>query len=463
LTGHISVNAGVRLDRLPLGRFHKRLLTLIALGLFFDSFDNALMASVLAALVGAGVSTVALNAQYISISFLGLTIGAALAGLMGDRWGRRFAYQFNLLLFGSMCLVSAFAPSMPWLMAIRFVMGIGLGAEFVAGYGMVTEFIPPARRGRCIALVNVVSSSGGFAVNQMGLLVIPLLGWRAMFIIGGVGALGVWLARRKLPESPRWLESKGRHAEAEQVLARIEAEVAAGGVLPPVVGRAEPLPGEVPIRVLFSEAVIRRTMLAICINFVVLVCSYSFTSWVPTFFVKQGFTVTRSLGFNAAMSCGAIAGPLLGFWLADKIGRRWGVVMVASAMAVIGAVYPFLTAVPAIVFCGFLLVAGMNLAITFGLACYTPELFPTGYRFRGSGLAQMFGRGGLIFAPYAVVFLFENYGIGGVVMVLSGLYLSLAVIVGLFGIETNQKSLESLAPRTEAMPTSAVMLEKKRT
>jgi putative MFS transporter len=457
-----GVNAGARLDRLPLGRFHRRLLTLVALGMFFDSFDNAMMAGVLAALVGAGESSVALNAQYISVTFLGLTVGAGMAGLMGDRWGRRFAYQFNLLLFGSMCLLSALAPSMFWLMAVRFVMGLGLGAEFVAGYGMVTEFIPPARRGRCIAIVNVVSSSGAFAVNQLGVWVIPLLGWRAMFVIGGLGALCVWLLRRKLPESPRWLEANGRSDEAERVLAAIEAETTNGNVLPPVPSRSAPPQVHVPIRVLFSRPVVRRTLLAMCINFVVLVCSYSFTTWVPTFFVQQGFTVTKSLGFYAAMSFGALAGPLLGFLLADRIGRRRGVIGVALALTVVGTIYPFLTEVPAIIFCGFLLVAGMNLAITFGLAAYTPELFPTEYRFRGSGLAQMMGRGGLIFAPYVVVMLYQSYGPGGVVLVLSGLYLTLAIVVALFGIETNQQSLEDLAPDAEPPVEAAIVLENKR-
>jgi putative MFS transporter len=458
-----TVNAGPRLDRLPLGRFHRRLLMLVALGMFFDSFDNAMMASVLAALVAHGDSTVALNARYISVSFLGLTIGAAAAGVMGDHIGRRFAYQFNLLLFGGMCLVSAIAPSMSWLIAIRCIMGIGLGAEYVAGYSMITEFIPPASRGRCIAIVNVISSSGGFAVNQVGLLVIPLLGWRAMFVIGGLGALFVWWLRKRLPESPRWLEARGRVGEAERVLEAIEAEAAAEGALAPVLS-LQPQDGrQVRISVLFTRPVIRRTLLAIGTNVVVLVCSYSFTSWIPTFFVKQGFSVTRSLAFNAAMSAGAVAGPLLGFWLADRIGRRKGLVSVAGAGAVIGAIYPFLGSLPAIVLCGFLLVAVMNLAITFGLACYTPELFPTEYRFRGSGIAQMMGRGGLIITPYLVVPLFATWGVGGVVLVLSGLYLMLAISIALFGIETNQKSLEALAPELAASPSAGVTMEESRT
>jgi MFS transporter, putative metabolite:H+ symporter len=438
------VNAGARLDRLPMSGFHRRLLRLIALGMFFDTFDNAMMAGVLASLVASGTSTFALNAQYISVSFFGLTIGAALAGLMGDRWGRRFAYQFNLLLFGFMCLVSAFAPSMSWLIVMRGIMGIGLGAEYVAGYSMITEFIPPAHRGRSIALVNVVSSSGGFVVSQVGLFVIPMFGWRAMFIIGGVGALWAWWLRKSLPESPRWLEAAGRAADAERVLQSIESEV--GGVLPPVLAAPPPVVGRVPITVLFRAPMLPRTLLAVAINVTVLVCSYSFTAWIPTFFVREGFSVTRSLTFNAVMSAGAIFGPLLGYFLADRIGRRKGIIVVAIGGGVIGALYPFMTTPATIMAVGFLLVGVMNLMITLGLACYTPELFPTACRFRGSGFAQMTGRAGLIGTPYVVVMLYDTYGIAGVVLVLSGMYLTLAAIIAAFGFETNQRSLEALTP-----------------
>src|SRR5271169_1272387 len=127
---HGSVNAAARLDRLPLGPFHRRVLRLIGMGMFFDSFDNSMMAGVLAALVSSGGSTMALNATFISATFLGLTIGAGTAGLVGDRLGRRFAYQFNLLIFGGASLLAACAPSMTGLIVIRCIMGIGLGAEF---------------------------------------------------------------------------------------------------------------------------------------------------------------------------------------------------------------------------------------------------------------------------------------------------------------------------------------------
>lgn len=458
-----QVNAAARLDRLPIGPFHWRLLRLTGMGMFFNSFDNAIMGSVLASLVGSGWSSMALNANFISATFIGLTIGAALAGLVGDRFGRRFAYQFNLLLFGGACLVASLAPSMNWLIAIRAIMGIGLGAEFVVGYGMISEFVPPARRGQFNAMLNLISSSGVFAVNLTSLAIIPVLGWRAMFVIGGAGALFVWWSRRSLPESPRWLESVGRTVQAEQTLAAIEAEAAQGGILPPPVLVKTAPPRRVPISVLFSRKVIRRTLLAIAINIACLVGSYSFTSWMPTFFVKQGFSVTKSLGFFTAMTAGTIAGPLLGVFLSDRIGRRRGIMLTGVACATIGAIYPFLTEPVPIMLCGFLLVSMMSLFLSLGLGGYTPELFPTEYRFRGSGLAQMSGRAGLIASPYLVLYLFENHGITGVVGAIATMYLVVVTIVALAGVETNQRSLEALAPDAAPAPLGSIVSDPKPT
>jgi putative MFS transporter len=438
------VNAAGRLDRLPIGPFHWRVLHLVGAGMFFDSFDNSMMGGVLAALVASGWSDMAANARFISATFIGLTIGAALAGLAGDRFGRRFAYQFNLLLFGAMSLLASLAPSMNWLIAIRCLMGIGLGAEFVVGYGMMSEFVPPSSRGRFTTTLNLISSSGVFAVSLTGFAIIPLIGWRAMFVIGGVGALWVWWLRRKLPESPRWLESVGRIDEAEATLRAIEEE--SPKPLPPALVTAAQTVGRVPITVLFTRPVIRRTLLAIAVNVTCLVGSYSFTAWIPSFFVRQGLSVTRSLGFATAMTAGTIVGPLISVLIADRIGRRRGLMLAGLSCSCMGAIYPFLTEPVAIMASGFLLVSSMSLFLSLGLGSYTPELFPTAYRFRGSGIAQMAGRAGLIASPYLVLALFSAYGIAGVVAMIACLYLGLVLIVAVAGIETNQRSLEDLLP-----------------
>ncbi|CAN7797522.1 MFS transporter [Paraburkholderia hospita] len=444
-----KVNAGARLDRLPIGAFHTRVLWLVGLGMFFDSFDNTLSSSVLASMLKSGWSTLQLNSIFMSVTFVGLTIGAALAGWLSDRFGRRFAYQFNLAIFGGMALVSAFAPSMYWLIAFRFIMGVGMGAEYVMGYGLIIEFVPPTHRGRYLGLLGLIGGSGVFITAVVATFIIPWLGWRPMFVIGGIGTLWVWWMRRHLPESPRWLERVGRNAEAEEIMQAIEREAGVTTPLPPAQQAPAKEPHWVPLSTLFSRPVIRRTLLAIVVNVICLFGSYSLTGWMPTFFVKQGMSVTHSLGFSAAMMGGWIAGPLFLSYISDRIGRRTAIVMFAVFCACLGAIYPYLTSSVMIVLCGFLLVSAVAIFLTLGLGM-TPELFPTEYRFRGGGVAQMFGRLGLIGSPFIVLELFNRFGITGVVFAISGAYLFIAFLIVVAGIETSQQSLEALEPEESA-------------
>lgn len=172
------------------------------------------------------------------------------------------------------------------LIALRFVMAIGMGAEYVICYGMITEFFPRSHRGKHLGLLGIF---GGLSLSSLvGWLVIPIWSWRAMFIIGGVGALIAWWLRRKMPESPRWLESRGRHEEAEAVLQSIEKESGVSSPKPSpgsVAGRAAVTNQKadyVPITVLFSRPVIRRTLLALVLTIICLFGSYSVTGWMPT-------------------------------------------------------------------------------------------------------------------------------------------------------------------------------------
>ena len=270
--------------------------------------------------------------------------------------------------------------------------------------------MPPGKRGRYIGLLGLIAGAGVFASSLIGMIVIPFLGWRAMFVIGGLGTLWVWWLRRHLPESPRWLERVGRDEEADAVVRQIEREaVMAPFVAPvrPAVRKSASSPRQVSFAVLFSKAVIGRTLMAIMLNVVCLFGSYSLTGWMPTFFVQQGMSVTKSLGFNTAMMAGFLAGPLICALLSDRIGRRWGIVVFGIICASLGAIYPFLEAPVAVIICGFLLVSAVAVFLTLGLGG-TPELFPTEYRFRGGGLAQMIGRAGLIVSPFIVLYLFES-------------------------------------------------------
>ena len=221
----LPVNAGPRLDRLPLSSFHRRIMWLIGAGMFFDGFDIYLAGIVLGATVKSGFSTLGQNAQFVSLTFVGMMLGSFVTGFLGDRYGRRFTYQVNLAIFGFASLAAVLAPSMNVLILLQFIIGLGLGAENVVGYSTLTEFVPPQSRGKWLGFMSVFVVTGLPAAALVGTLLIPRSGWRAMFLLGGLGALIVWYLRKNLPESPRWLESAGRGDEAEALLQAIENEV----------------------------------------------------------------------------------------------------------------------------------------------------------------------------------------------------------------------------------------------
>jgi putative MFS transporter len=460
---NMGINAGARLDRLPIGNFHYRLLALIGAGLFLDGFELYLTAGVLGSLTKSGWSTMALNASFVSATFMGMVVGAWAAGIIGDRYGRRFAYQFNLMVFGLASLGAVFAPDMNTLIGLRFIMGIGLGAEVVIGYGMLTEFVPAKVRGRMIGWLAVITNSALFVSTFLGLWIIPNYGWRYMFLIVGVGAVIIWAMRRSLPESPRWLESKGRLEEAEAILLSLESGGTGGvnGATAPVeasvrASAAAPVPSP-SIWILFTPQVIGRTLMGMLLNIVIGFCLYGFINWLPTFFVKQGFSVTSSLVWTTVMSLGAPAGAIIGLLLADHVGRKKIIVFASLWAAALGIAFPMVGDGYPLMAVGFCLFIGIYIILAVGFALHVPELFPTEYRMRGAGVCSTAGRLATAGVQFVVVSLFAWGGVTAVVGLLVSLLLVQAVVFALFGIETRQKSLEAIRPT--AAPDAAYVPE----
>jgi putative MFS transporter len=448
----MTVNAGARLDRLPMSGFHRRILWLIGIGMFFDGFDIYIMSTVLGATVASKFSTLAENAQFISMTFVGMTVGSLATGFLGDRFGRRFTYQVNLMVFGLASLAAALAPTMGVLIACRFVMGVGLGAENVVGYSTLTEFMPPAVRGRMQGLMTVFVVTGLPVSALLGLVLVPIATWRVMFVIGGLGAIAVWYVRKQLPESPRWLAAAGRDAEAEALLTSIEAEVAAErGALPAVPA------GDAPrfsrsLDSLFAPAMLRRLIVGCLLLIVINTLIYGFITWLPTFFVSQGMTVVKSFGFALVMSLGAPVGSAIGALTADRWGRR-RVIIVASALAIaVGAVYPFVADPALLMVCGVALVVPIYVLVALLFGIYVPELFPTEIRLRASGICNTFGRAATIGTPFLVVALFAGRGVTGVLaFMIALLVLQIAAVAG-WGIETRGRTLEDLAAGAARRP-----------
>src|SRR4051812_35036170 len=320
----MAVNAGARLDRLPIGSFHYRIFWLVGAGMFFDGYDLYVAGGVLASAIQSKFSTLPQNLQFISLTFVGMTIGSVLTGFLGDKFGRRFTYQVNLLVFGLASLAAAFAQDMNQLIVCRFVQGLGLGAEIVVGYSTLTEFVPPRSRGRWLAFMAFVVVSGLPATALLGNLVIPAFGWRPMFVIAGVGALVVWYLRKALPESPRWLESQGRTAEAEALMQAIEAEASNAGPLPPP---AAPTIGpEWTFGSLVGPVLLPRMIVGSIVLVSVNTLIFGFVTWLPTFFVQQGLSVARSFTYTMVIVLGSPIGCAIGAFAADRFGRKPSIV-----------------------------------------------------------------------------------------------------------------------------------------
>ncbi len=451
-----AVNSGGRLDRLPISAFHYRVLGLIGAGMFLDAFEIYLAGGVLAVLVKSGWSDLTHNGWFISTTFAGMMIGAWFAGVFDDRYGRRFSYQLNLLIFGFASLAGAAAPTIEWLIAARFVMGIGLGAEIVVGYVTLSEFVPPLQRGRWGSALSAITNSALFFSAFGGLLIIPTFGWRWMFVITGIGALVVWYLRRALPESPRWLESKGHTDEAERVLTAIETEVSRGSPLPPAADQATPIMPRQSIKALFEGPMLARTIVGSLILIAINTVIYGFVAWVPTFLVKQGMSVVSSLGFTTLMSLGGPVGALAGMWLGDHVGRKPVLVGFSLATIVLGFIYPYVPSEALLALVGFALVTCVYIMVAVAWALYVPELFPTEIRMRGAGFCNTMGRLMTIVTPQIVPVIFVRAGVVGVVAMLAALLLIQAIAVAFFGIETRQKPLEALRPETAGRAVLAI-------
>ncbi|GAB7526279.1 MFS transporter [Paraburkholderia sp. 2C] len=453
----MNVNAGARLDRLPMSAFHRRIMWLIGIGMFFDGFDIYVASTVLGATLKTGFSTLAQNALFVSLTFLGMMLGSLVTGFLGDRFGRRFTYQVNLAIFGLASLGAAISPTMNLLIACRFLMGVGLGAENVVGYSTLAEFVPPRSRGRLQGLMAVFVVTGLPIAGLIGLLVIPALGWRAMFVLGGIGALGVWYARKSLPESPRWLESAGREKEAEAILQRIEGEVEKeqGKPLPqPAMVPTKPAHAREPLSFgsLFVGTMLQRLIVGCVCLVVINTLLYGFVTWLPTFFVHQGFSIAKSFGYALVMSIGAPVGSAIGAFTADSWGRKKTIIAASLLAILFGAIYPFVSNPLLLPVVGLLLTIPIYVLVALLFAVYVPELFPTEVRLRASGICNTLGRGATIVTPFIVVALFAQHGVVGVLALMIGLLAVQIVVVAWLGVEPTGQRLEDLQPGDALAP-----------
>jgi putative MFS transporter len=441
-----AVNAGARLDRLPVSSFHYRIFWLVGAGMFFDGYDLYIAGGVIASVIQTKFAAPPQIPQFVSLTFVGMTIGALITGFVGDKMGRRFTYQINLLIFGLASFAAAFSQDMTQLIVCRFVQGLGLGAEIVVGYSTLTEFVPPKSRGRWLSFMAFLVVAGFPATAILGYLIIPAFGWRPMFVIAGVGSLVVWYLRKNLPESPRWLESQGRTAEAEALMQSIEAEASPTLPLPPP-APTRPVAQLTAVDML-KPPILQRLLVGCWVLITINTLIFGFVIFLPQFFLRQGLTITNSLGYTLVLSIASLVGCAVGAYTSDAIGRRWSIIGASVVTIVSGYIYARFNAAsdPVIVLStGFVLIVAIYVqtAILFGV--YTPELFPTEIRLRANGICNTLGRGATVVSPFIVGALMTSYQLPGVVWLMIGLVVVQIVVVWVWGVEPRNRGLEEVA------------------
>lgn len=424
-----------RVDRAHETPMFHRIVALVAAGMLMDSIDVYIGSAVASSALATGWSTVAQNSTFMSAGFLGLLIGSLLAGFVGDLKGRRVAYQINLLLFGGFTFLGAFAPNMAVLSLCRLGAGLGLGAEIVTGFAMVNEFAPMNRRGHWCAIVSLVANCGVPIAMLLCAFIIPRWSWRPLFIGIGVVAAVIWWLRRDIPESPRWLAVHGRYDEADAIVKQME------------VNGSEP----VTVAATSDAAAQNRNAggrsLGICLFVAIVavgatnVCSYAFTSWVPTILVKRGINLSSSLTTSTLMMLGAPVGCLIGSLLIDRIGRKRTIVPAFLFTGVFGMAYAFQTSTVGAIIIGFLLMMCLYTLMASVVAVYAPELFATKVRFRCVGLANAIAKLLNVLMPMVVGWMLTALGATSIFVSISVIAILSMLVVGFFGAETAQRSV----------------------
>ena len=252
-----------------------------------------------------------------------------------DRLGRRRAFLLNLAIYSTFTLLGAFATSATMLIVTRFVAGIGIGAELPLVDAYLSELLPPQHRGRYTAVAYTVGFVGVPAVGFLARLLVPrqpfgIEGWRWIFVAGSLGGAVIWWLRRQLPESPRWLESRGRVAEAEAIVARLE-----GDDSPARDQRTPTLSTRAPTMVrrldcCFPRSMLGRTMVLWVFQIFQSVGYYGFGTLVPLVLASKGFSIVNSLTYVSAVYIGYPLGSALSIPLVERLDRRW--LIVSSAV-----------------------------------------------------------------------------------------------------------------------------------
>lgn len=438
-----------RLDRLPFTTQHGKLLIGSGIGWALDALDVGLISFVMAALAAQWQLDNTTLSWIGSIGFVGMALGATLGGLLADRVGRRNVFALTLLVYGIATGASALVTSVAALLVLRFIVGLGLGAELPVASTLVSEYAPRTIRGRMVVALEAFWAIGWISAALIGYLVIPTSpnGWRFALAAGVLPTAYALVVRFGLPESVRFLERKGRHADAERSVRLFESsaginapteqgqgaaagpEPVAGTGTAPGTGTAgagapanatadttAPDASATPAAAgatgaaldqsqetprLWSAAYRMRTAALWLVWFCINLAYYGAFTWLPSLLFKSGFSLVRSFEYTLIITLAQLPGYAAAAWLIEKWGRRPTLATFLIGSAVSAALFGVANTDATILAAGCAL-SFFNLGAWGALYAIGPELYPTALRGRGTGSAAGFGRIASIIAPLIV-------------------------------------------------------------
>jgi putative MFS transporter len=438
-----------RLDRLPVTRTHRRATVAVGLGLFFDFYEVFLTGVLSSVLVEEFKLSKAALPPLLASTFVGMFVGALLLGRLADRFGRRGAFLLNLGLYSFFSLLGAFSGSAVMLLVTRFFAGIGLGAEPPLADTYLTDLLPARKRGRFIAWAYTLAFFGfpvvGFLARGLtGHEILGIPGWRWLFVLGALGGAAVFLLRRGLPESPRWLESVGRTDEAAYLVAGMEAEARGSTVTASAPPRGTTRRRAVaPVRDLFAPALRRRTSMMVVFHLLQTLGYYGFGTLVPLVLAAKGYAVSQSLLFAALTYLGYPVGSALSLPIVERVERKHLVIGSVLAMAAFGIAFGLAGSMTLILVFGFLYTATSNL-FSNAFHIYQAEIFPTALRSTAASGTYSLSRLASGAMPFVLVPLLNAHGPTTLFLVVAGALVVVALDVALLGPRTTGRRLEKV-------------------
>jgi putative MFS transporter len=443
-----SAELVTRLDRLPFSTWHRAFFIVAFLGILFDAADFALFGAALPPIAreyGLGPAQAGFLA---TIGLIGAFLGALFWGTISDYIGRRVAFQATVGIFAVFTGLIAASWSILSLSVFRFLSNFGLGGEVPVTSTLGSEFSPGRLRGRMTGGIMAAFPLGLAVAALLSLLIIPNFGWRTLFAVGVIPALLLLFVRRFMPESVRYLLSKGRVAEAEKTVAAIEYQALGRNLTDAEISALPKLPVEalvdtkVTVAELLAPARFTRTILLWIVSFGFLWSSNGILFMLPTILQQRGIPLTQAITFMLVQAISAFFGYTACGFLIDRFGRR----IVLFLYFFIGAFFHlwFAEASGLWLYAAAAAVGWVNPGVYGATSVYVGELHPT--RLRATAVGWFFGIGriGSFLAPTVVGLMLAN-GLGHYVLHTFALsFLVAAVALWLVGVETKGRALEEI-------------------